>query len=64
MAVAASLSTDEEELLGHYRRLKKLGREFKLEVFGRRAQGRLTVQVRPAAYYDLVTETVDEDTLE
>lgn len=57
MAPQPPLSHDEDDLLGHYRRLRKHHRDFKLEVYGTFKAGRRQVQFRPTPY---ITVQVDE----
>ena len=54
-----TLTPDEEALLGHYRRLKKHHRDFKLELFGSFKAGRRQVQVRPIPYLALPIDDLE-----
>lgn len=60
--VAAPLTPDEEELLGHYRRLKKTSQDFRIEVFGSFKQGRRAIQCNPTAYYHLTVSESETKT--
>ena len=49
------LSPDEEQLLGHYRRLKKTYKDWTLTCVGQFRSGRQQVRLIPAATYLLTT---------
>ena len=59
MATLQPITLVEEKLLGHLRRLSKLSRDFKIEVYGSFKAGHRVVEIRPTAY-----ERYDEELLE
>ena len=56
----SSLTSDEERLLGHYRRLKKYHHDFKLEVYGGFKSGRRSIEFRPCAYERVQIEELEQ----
>ena len=54
-----TLTNDEERLLGHYRRLKKHHRDFRIEVLGCFKSGRRSVEIRPTAYERLEIDELE-----
>ena len=64
MAASEALSPDERDLLGHYRRLKRDARDFRIEVYGCFKRNVRTIEVRPTAYYRIEIPTMTEAAFE
>ena len=56
----SSLTSDEERLLGHYRRLKKYHHDFKFEIFGCFKSGHRQIHLKPCPYEILILEELEE----